>query len=175
MWQLAWMWSLVPTALITWVVNGLVIVGLFGVSAGWIVRWIPVIAPYQALIKPIGIACLVVGIYFKGGIDVETKWRTQVSELQDKADRAEQESKIANDKLAAEVKKNQQLNKDVKDAVKAGIKANASKMDSQCTVDSVAIELHNRSSRNEIPRSTTGIVTVVPGSGTSKPVGTQIK
>jgi hypothetical protein len=175
MWQLAWMWSLIPTSVITFVVNGLVVIGLIGVCASWIARWIPFVNTYRGPVQLIGIICLVLGVYLKGGADVEVKWRTQTAELQAKADKAAEESKTANNKLAVEVKKNQQLNKDVKDAVKASIKASANKMDSQCTVDSVAIELHNRSSRNEVPRGTTGIVTVVPSPGANKPVGTQVK
>jgi hypothetical protein len=175
MWQIAWMWSLIPTAVITWIVNGLVIVGVVGVCASWIARWIPVVNTYQGPVKLIGIICLVVGVYLKGGVDVEIKWRRAAEELQAKADRAAEQSREANAKLSEEIRKNQKLNKDVKDAVKAGIKANAGKMDSQCTVDSVAIELHNRSSLNQVPRSTKGTVEVVPNVGTTRPVGTQVK
>ena len=175
MWQLAWMWSLIPPAVITWIVNGLVIAGIVGVCASWIARWIPFVNTYQGPVKLVGIICLVLGVYFKGGVDVETRWRKAAEELQAKADLAAEQSKEANKKLSEEIRKNQKLNKDVKDAVKAGIKANAGKMDSQCSVDSVAIELHNRSSRNEVPRSTRGTVTVVPNVGTTQPIGTQVK
>lgn len=175
MWQFAMIWSVIPTAVITWIVNGLVVVGVVGVCASWIARWIPFVSTYRGPVQLVGIVCLVLGVYMKGGADVEMRWRTQVAELQTKADRAAEQSRAANEKLADEIKKSQQLTKDVKNAVKAGIKANAGKMDSQCTVDSVAIELHNRSSRNEVPRSTKGTVTVVPNVGTTQPVGTQVK
>jgi hypothetical protein len=169
------MWSLIPTAVITWAVNGLIVLGLFGVCASWIARWIPFVNTYRGPVQLIGIICLVLGVYFKGGADVEMRWRTQVAELQARADQAAEQSKEANKKLEEELRKNKQLTKDVKDAVKAGIKANAGQMDSQCSVDSVAIELHNRSSLNQVPRSTTGSVEVVPAVGTTRPVGTQIK
>lgn len=175
MWQLAWIWSLIPTAVITWIVNGLVIVGIVGVSASWIARWIPFVNTYRGIVQLVGIVCLVLGVYMKGGADVEIKWRTQVEELQARVDKAWKESQETNKKLEEEILKNKKLNKDVKDAVQAGIKANASKMDSQCTVDSVAIELHNRSSLNQVPRSTSGTVEVVPNVGTNRSVGTQVK
>ena len=175
MWQLAWMWSLIPTSVITWIVNGLIVVGVVGVCASWVAKWIPFVNTYRGPVQLVGIICLVLGVYFKGGADVEMRWRTQALELQAKADKAAEESREANKKLSAEIKKNQQLTKEVKNAVKAGIKANAKQMDSQCTVDSVAIELHNRSSLNQVPRSTKGTVEVVPGPRTTQPVGTQVK
>lgn len=175
MWQFAMMWDLIPTAVITWIINGLIVVGIVGVCASWVAKWIPFVSTYRGPVQLVGIVCLVLGVYMKGGADVEIKWRTQVAELQAKADRAAEQSRAANEKLSEEVRKNQKLNKDVKNAVKAGIKANAGKMDSQCSVDSIAIELHNRSSRNEVPRSTRGTVTVVPNVGTTQPVGTQVK
>jgi hypothetical protein len=175
MWQFAMMWSLVPTAIIAWIVNGLIVVGLVGICASWIARWIPVVNTYRGPVQLVGIVCLVLGVYMKGGADVEMRWRTQAAELQAKADLAAEQSRMANAKLSEEIRKNQKLTKDVKDAVKAGIKANAGKMDSQCTVDSVAIELHNRSSLNQVPRSTKGTVEVVPNVGTTRPIGTQVK
>ena len=175
MWQLAWIWSLIPTAVIAWIVNGLIVVGIVGVCASWIAKWIPFVNTYRGPVQLVGIVCLVLGVYMKGGADVEMRWRTQVAELQAKADQAAEQSRAANAKLSEEIRKNQKLTKDVKDAVKAGIKANAGKMDSQCTVDSIAIELHNRSSLNQVPRSTKGTVEVVPGVGTTRPVGTQVK
>lgn len=175
MWQLAWMWTLIPTAVMSWIVNGLVVVGIVGVCASWIARWLPFVNTYRGPVQLVGIVCLVLGVYMKGGADVEMRWRTQAEELQAKADLAAEQSRVANAKLSEEIRKNQKLTKDVKDAVKAGIKANASKMDSQCTVDSVAIELHNRSSLNQVPRSTKGTVEVLPNAGTTRPVGTQVK
>jgi hypothetical protein len=175
MWQLAYVWNLVPDALVTWIVHGLIVVGIAGLCASWVAKWIPFVNTYRGPIQLIGIVCLVVGVYLRGGADVEIKWRTQTAELQARADRAAEQSREANKKLSEEIQKNQKLTKDVKDAVKAGIKANAVKMDSQCTVDSVAIELHNRSSLNQVPRSTKGTVEVLPNSGTTRPVGTQVK
>jgi hypothetical protein len=175
MWQLHWIISLIPDAVLNWVYWAIITVGLTGVFAGWVGRFVPFYGRYVGALKPIGVAVLVLGVWLRGGYDVEMQWRAQTAELQAQADRAEQQSKDANKKLADEVRKNQKLNKDVKDAIKTGIKASASKIDSQCTVDSVAIELHNRSSRNEVPRGATGTVTVVPGTGTDRPVGTQVK
>jgi len=175
MWQLAYLWTLVPTVVITWLVNGLIIAGVVGVSASWLTKWIPFINTYRGPVQLVGIICLVLGVYLKGGADVEIRWRTQVAELQQKADLAAKQSQEANKKLSDKIKKNQQLTKEVKNAVKAGIKANAGKMDSQCTVDSVAIELHNRSSLNQVPRSSKGTVEILSDPRTNKSFGSQIK
>ncbi len=175
MYQLNLLWAFVPDALIAWIVNGLVIVGLVGIAAGFVTKWIPGIGPYAGLARTIGIVCLVLGVYFKGGSDVERVWRERVAQLESKVAQAEKKSAAANDKLAAEIKQNQKLNKEVRDAVNASIKANADKIDSVCRVDDVAISLHNSASQNKISGSTTGTAKTLPNPATNRPTGSSSK
>jgi hypothetical protein len=164
-----------PDAFLSWVVNSLLVIGAVGTAASWIARYVPFVSQYRGPVQAIGIICLVLGVYFKGGETSELQWRERVAEQQKKIAVAEAKSKEANQQLQNEIKKTQKLTQEVKDATNAGIKANAAKMDSQCTVDSVAISLHNGASLNQVPRSTRGTVEVLSNPGSSQPVRPPVK
>ncbi len=175
MWQLSYLWSLIPTAVIAWVVNGLIVVGVVGVCASWVAKWIPFVNMYRGPVQLVGIVCLVLGVYMKGGADVEMRWRNKVEEFQNKIAVAESQSKEANKKLVDELKKSSQLTKEVKDANKAKIRANAVKIDSECRVPDVAIELHNSASLNQVSGSSSGAAGAVPNSKSSSAARSSVK
>lgn len=169
MWQLAMLWSLVPDWLISWLVTGLIIVGLVGISASWIARWVPYFNLYRGPIQLIGIICLVLGVYFKGGADVERSWRERVKELEAKVAIAEKQSQDANRKLADQLAANKKLTQEVKNANQAAIRANADKINAECRVPDVAIELLNSASQNKVSRSSSGAPGTLPGPKPSQP------
>ena len=169
MWQLAFLWNLVPDWLITVLVNGLVIVGLVGISAAWIARWIPFFSAYRGPIQLIGIICLVLGVYFKGGADVERSWRERVAELEAKVAVAEKQSRESNARLSDQLAQNKKLTQEVKNANQASIRANAEKINAECRVPDVAIELHNSASQNKVSGSSSGAPATLPGPSTSQP------
>jgi len=169
MWQLAVLWSFVPDWLITILVNGLIIAGLVGISASWIARWVPYFNLYRGPIQAIGVVCLVLGVYFKGGADVERSWRERVAILEARIAVAEQQSKEANNKLSNQLAQNKKLTQEVKNANQASIRANAEKINAECRVPDVAIELLNSASQNKVSRSSSGTKGTLPGSSTSQP------
>ena len=169
MWQLAILWNLVPDWLITVLVNGLIIVGLVGISAAWIARWIPYFNLYRGPIQAIGVVCLVLGVYFKGGADVERSWRERVAELEAKIAIAEKQSTEANARLSNQLQANKKLTQEVKNANQASIRANAEKINAECRVPDVAIELHNSASQNKVSGSSSGAPATLPGPSTSQP------
>ena len=169
MWQLAILWSFVPDWLITVVVNGLIIVGLVGVSASWIARWVPYFNMYRGPIQLIGVVCLVLGVYFKGGADVERSWRERVKDLEAKIAIAEQQSADANKKLTDQLNQNKKLTQEVRNANQAAIRANAEKINAECRVPDIAIELHNSASKNQVSGSSKGTTGTLPSPKPSRP------
>jgi hypothetical protein len=169
MWQLAFLWSLVPDWLITIMVNGLIIVGLIGISASWIARWIPYFNIYRGPIQVIGVICLVLGVYFKGGADVERAWRERVKELEARIATAEKQSAEANKKLSDQLAQNKKLTQEVRNANQAAIRANAEKINAECRVPDIAIELHNSASKNQVSGSSKGTTGTLPGPKPSRP------
>jgi len=169
MWQLAFLWSLIPDWLITVMVNGLIIVGLVGISASWIARWVPYFNMYRGPIQVIGVICLVLGVYFKGGADVERAWRERVRELEARIATAEKQSQEANKKLSDQLAQNKKLTQEVRNANQAVIRANADKINAECRVPDIAIELHNSASKNQVSGSSKGTTGTLPGPKSSRP------
>lgn len=169
MWQLAVLWNLIPDWLITVVVNGLIIVGLVGISAAWIARWVPYFNMYRGPIQLVGIVCLVLGVYFRGGADVERSWRERVRDLEAKIAIAEQQSSEANKRLSDQLAQNKRLTQEVKNANTAAIRANAEKINSECRVPDVAISLHNSASKNQVSGGSSGTPGTLPKPSTSQP------
>ena len=169
MWQLTFLWSLIPDWLITILVNGLIIVGLVGISAGWIARWVPYFNMYRGPIQLIGVICLVLGVYFKGGADVERSWRERVKELEARIAIAEKQSAEANKKLSDQLAQNKKLTQEVRNANQAAIRANAEKINAECRVPDIAIELHNSASKNQVSGSSKGTTGTLPAPRPSRP------
>lgn len=149
------MLSLLPDALITWIVNLIIIVGVTGILAGWIGKWIPFYGNYAQFLKPLGIALVVIGVYFKGGTDNELAWRAKVAEWEAKIAVSEQKSKDANKQLADALKGKTQAERERQAAVQQRIKQDAAKIDANCVVASEAII-----DLNEAAKSIKGKVTV---------------
>jgi hypothetical protein len=149
-----WFLSFLPDWLLTWVIHGVVILGLLLTFGGALLKYIPFVNAYAAVAKQIGILLLVGGVWFEGGLDVELSYRAKVAEMQAKIEVAEQKSKDANvniDNKVAEKLKN------IKDNVNVnakGIEANRSSINAECKLSDTAWMLYNRASQNGVSIST---------------------
>jgi hypothetical protein len=94
--QLQWMFSLLPDAFLNWFYWAIIIAGITGVLAGWLGKWIPFYGNYVRILQPIGVVLLVLGVWLRGGYDVEMSWRDKVSKLEEQVKIAEQKSQETN-------------------------------------------------------------------------------
>jgi small-conductance mechanosensitive channel len=158
-----------PDWLLSGFVNTVLVAGAALTVISYFTTWIPFVTQYRVPAQVVGLILLTAGVYFKGGESAESQWRARVAEQQQKIARAEALSQQANQQLQQELKNSKQLTEKVKDAAKQTIQANAQQIDRECRVPDVAIQLHNSSSRNEIPRSAPGtagaLPRTVPGTG----------
>lgn len=147
-----WILSLIPDAMLAWVVNSILIAGVVGFLAsfffGYVVRWLPAIAPYHLLIQVISIILLVSGVYFKGGYSVEMSWRARTAELEAKVAVAEQKSKDANEQIKTVVVEKIKVVKDTKVVIQEKLKTVEVKIDANCKVIPDAINILNESANN---------------------------
>ena len=145
MWQIAWMWSLIPTSFLNWFINIILIAGATGWAAAWVGQWIPFYGRYAQVLKPVGIVLVILGIYMKGGYSNEMSWRAKVEALEAKIKVSEQQSRDANTKLSTVVKEKNKAIQDNKYIVLGHIKQNAAKIDQECRVDTEAVKILNES------------------------------
>jgi preprotein translocase subunit SecF len=147
MWQMAWMWSLIPTSVLYWVINLLIVAGLIGIAAGWIGKWIPFVSTYAGPAKIVGIILLVLGVYFKGGYSVEIAYRAEAERLQKLVEESEKKSEQANIDLAQAVKDREAAVNNQKVVIQERIKIVKQKIDADCRVDIEAIDILNDSAK----------------------------
>ena len=149
-----WMLSFVPDSLLIWIVNTILVIGAVGSFLSFfvlhkILNKIPALAPYYLLIQVVSAVLLVVGIYFKGGYDVEASWRDKIRVAQEKAALAEQQAKEANVKLDAEIKKKQRVVKENTIVYRDRIREVEKIIDKECKVAPEAIDIHNAAAKNK--------------------------
>ena len=147
--QLLWMLSLIPDSVLLWFINIILIVGLAGTFSSFFLKFIPPAIPYATTIKYVGIALLVIGVWFRGGYDVEMQWRDKLRVAEEKARIAEEESKEANTKLDAAIKQKTKVVKENTIVYRDRIKEVAVIMDKECKVVPEAIEIHNAAAKNK--------------------------
>ena len=143
MWQIAWMWSLIPTSVLYWIINLIIIAGGVGLIAGWLGRWIPWFGMYARLLKPIGIVLLVVGVWMRGGYDTEMAWRAKVADLEAKVKESEQKSLDANKKLESAVRERERAVASAVASTRNNIQQQATKIDQECRLDPAVVPLLN--------------------------------
>ena len=143
-----WMLAFIPDAFLAWIINTILITGIIGFAAsfffGYVVRWLPAIAPYHLLIQVVSIVLLVAGVYFKGGYSVEMAWRERVAELEAKVAISEQKSKEVNEKIVTVYKDRVKVVKETQIVVQEKIKTVEVKIDSQCKITADTVDILNQ-------------------------------
>ena len=143
-----WMLAFIPDAFLAWIINTILITGIIGFAAsfffGYVVRWLPAIAPYHLLIQVISIVLLVAGVYFKGGYSVEMSWRERVAELEAKVAISEQKSKEVNEKIVTVYKDKVKIVKETQVVIQEKIKTVEVKIDSQCKITADTVDILNQ-------------------------------
>ena len=72
-------------------------------ATAFFIRRIPVINQYRIPAQVLGIALLVIGVYWRGGYAIEMEWRERVAEVEARVAAAEAASKEENVKIVTKV------------------------------------------------------------------------
>ena len=157
-----WLLHFLPDGFIFWVINIILVLGLIGTLSSFFIRFIPFLFPYATPIKIVGIVLLVIGVWFRGGYDVEMSWREKIADMQAKIEAAEKKSKEANKALDDKVTNNRNVIKDRVNENNKAIEANRNSINAECRVNDTAWMLYNRALESKLSR---GSVTI-DGTGT---------
>ena len=120
-------------------------------AAGLFAHRIPLVWQYQLPFKVLGIALLVLGVYFRGGYAVEAEWRERVAEVEAKLAVAEQKSMDANTKIDTAAKEKIRVIRGQTQIVRQYIDREVVKYDTkflpggQCEIPQEFIQAHNKS------------------------------
>lgn len=141
------MLSFIPDAFLEWVVNIVLLAGVIGFAVsfffGYVIRFLPALAPYRIVVQVVSIILLVAGVYFKGGYSVEMEWREKVAKLEQQVKEAEAKSAVVNEKIVVKYKDRVKVVKETQVVVQEKIKTVEVKIDSQCKITADTIDILN--------------------------------
>ena len=98
-----WILHFLPDTLILWICNIVLLAGIALTATAFFIRRIPIINQYRTPAQVLGIALLVMGVYWRGGYAIEMEWRERVAEVEAKVAAAEAASKEENVKIVTKV------------------------------------------------------------------------
>lgn len=148
--QISWMFSLIPDAMLNWIYWAIIAIGVSGVVAGWLGRWIPVYGKYASVLKPIGIVILVLGVWLRGGYDTEMSWRAKVAEAEARVAAAEQKSQETNTVIEQKIVEKTKVIKGKTEYITQYLDREVVKKEEiikyieQCPVPKEIIDIHNQ-------------------------------
>lgn len=138
-----WILHFLPDSFILWFCNCLLTAGVALTVAGFYAHRIPIIWQYQLPFKILGIALLVLGVYFRGGYAVETEWRERVAEVQARLAQAEKASTAANSQIDARSQKQTTQIRQRTQYIRQYVDREVVKYDDSCKIPEPFIRAHN--------------------------------
>lgn len=148
MWQIEYLIGLIPIEVLNNIYSIIIAVGITGILASKLGRWIPFYGNYAKILKPIGIILLAVGLYGKGVYHTEKVWREKVKDAEAKVKAAEKNSEQLAEDLAREREKKQEVRVKYYEKVKKEIVEIAVPIDKECKLDPRVNQILNKAAAN---------------------------
>ena len=126
-----------------WIFHLIVLVGVGGILASMVLKFIPFISKYNLPLQVGSIILLSFGVYMEGGISNQEKWEARVKELEAKVAVAEEQSKTANAKLDAKLKEKALVIKQKEYIIQEKLVKIKDTIDAMCQVPAEAVQLLN--------------------------------
>jgi hypothetical protein len=145
-----WILHFLPDSIILWFCNILLLTGVVATIAGFFANRIPLVSQYQLAFKIAGIALLVLGVYFRGGLAVEQEWRERVAAVEAKLAVAEKASADANKQIDTRVQKQVTQIRQRMTYVRQYVDREVVKYNDQCQIPEPFIRAHNDAA--EVPK-----------------------
>ena len=126
-----------------WIFHVLLLAGLLGLVASFVMDSIPFISTNAKAIQLASAVALAIALYFEGAISANNAWKARVQELELKVARAETQSAEANGQLskalAAKDKEIALAQAELKNRIRAG----AAAMDAVCKIPADVVAILN--------------------------------
>jgi hypothetical protein len=139
-----WILHFLPDSIILAFCNILLLAGIVLTTAGFFAHRIPFVSQYQLPFKIGGILLLVLGVYFRGGLAVETEWRERVAAVEAQLKIAEEKSTEANRQIDTRVQKQVTSIRQRMTYVRQYVDREVVKYNDQCQIPQPFIDAHNR-------------------------------
>jgi len=138
-----WILHFLPDSIILWFCNVLLLTGFVGTMAGFFAHRIPGLWQFQLAFKLAGIALLVLGVYFRGGLAVEQQWRERVAAVEARLAEAEKAATVANTKINTRAQQRTAQVRERTQLIRQYVDREVVKYDNQCAVPEPFVRAHN--------------------------------
>lgn len=135
-----WIMSFLPI----WIFHALLILGVLVLSASFLLKMIPALNQYRFPIQIISVLVILVAVWFEGAISCQEAWEARVKEMEAKVAKAEQESKIQNERIVQKIVTKTQVIKERGEQVTNYIDREVVKYDKTCVLPPEFIKAHNQ-------------------------------
>ena len=141
-----------------WIFHLVVVLGIAGIIASIVFKFVPFISQYTLPIQVISIIVLVFGVYMEGGISNQEKWEAKVAELKlEMAKKETASAEVTTKVITKYVTKIEVVKEKGNVIIKEIPKYISQDADAKCPVPTGFVVLHDSASRNEVPDSTRSI------------------
>lgn len=130
-----------------WVFYLILLAGLAGIAASFVLKFIPFVAQYRIPIQWAAGAITAFGLFMVGAISDNNAWLARVSDLEKQVAVAEAKSAATNTELTSKIAQKEREIAAKQTELKNRIQQSAVVMDSQCTVSSDVIGILNDAAR----------------------------
>jgi hypothetical protein len=138
-----WIVHFLPDSIILWFCNIFLLTGIVATIAGFFAHRIPGLWQYQLAFKLGGIALLVLGVYFRGGLAVETEWRERVAAVEARLAQAEKASAEANKTIETKTQQRVTQIRQRMTYVRQYVDREVVKYNDQCSIPEPFVRAHN--------------------------------
>jgi hypothetical protein len=138
-----WILHFLPDSIILWFCNVLLLTGVVATAAGFVAHRIPGLWQFQLAFKLAGIALLVLGVYFRGGLAVEQQWRERVAAVEARLAEAEKAATVANTKINTRAQQRTAQVRERTQLIRQYVDREVVKYDNQCAVPEPFVRAHN--------------------------------
>jgi hypothetical protein len=98
-----WLLHFLPDNFILYAVYSAMAIGAIGITASYVIKFIPFLNIYRTPIQIVSILLFCAGVYWYGGYDTEMQWRTKVADMEEKIRLAEEKSHEVNTKIQTRI------------------------------------------------------------------------
>ena len=138
-----WILHFLPDSFIVWFCNILLLVGIVAVAAGFVAHRIAGLWQFQLGFKLGGILLLVLGVYFRGVLAVETEWRERVATVEARLAQAEKASADANQTIETKTQQRVTQIRQRMTYVRQYVDREVAKYNDQCVIPKEFVQAHN--------------------------------
>lgn len=143
-------------------IHAIVLLGIVGIVAGFLLGVIPFIGKYKLPIQVISLLVFAIGLYLEGALSEKKEWDARVKDLEIKLAEAEVKASKVNTEIVTKVITKKQIIKEKGDTVVKYLTENSEKINNSCPIAKPVIISHNAAAQGKTIEELITPTTTIP-------------